>query len=396
LGDSGNGLNFRRDDHHPISIGLDMSVIVTNTNNSGEGSLRQALADVSSSGEILFDLIYPDTIVLDSQLVVDRYLTLTGPETGVLTISGNNMGRVFNINEHLNVNISNLNIIDGNAEEPRSGGGIKVFNSDLTLTNVVLTHNVAGVGGGIYCGEAKVIMNNVTINNNTAFDSGGGIAFYHCNAILTNVTITNNSSAEQGGGIGLAEYNEIIMKNVTIANNSAGTQGGGIRISGGTTLIFDSEQRCNIYSNIASVGSDLRANTDSIIAVVVDTFTVLNPTSSHAYPISAFTFDILTSRVTGINENDQRLPNRFAMTQNYPNPFNPTTIINYELPITNYVDLSIYNLLGQKVTTLVSEKQKAGHHQVEWDASGFASGVYYYRLSTSSGFVQTRKLVLIR
>jgi hypothetical protein len=60
------------------------------------------------------------------------------------------------------------------------------------------------------------------------------------------------------------------------------------------------------------------------------------------------------------------------------------------------VDLTIYNLLGQKVVTLVSEKQPAGKYQVKWDASDFASGVYYYRLSTISGFVQSKKLVLLK
>jgi hypothetical protein len=89
-------------------------------------------------------------------------------------------------------------------------------------------------------------------------------------------------------------------------------------------------------------------------------------------------------------------PQEFYLLQNYPNPFNPTTKINYELPITNYVNISIYNLLGQKVATLISEKQSPGRYQVEWDASGFASGVYYYRISTGSGFTQTKKLILIK
>jgi hypothetical protein len=87
--------------------------------------------------------------------------------------------------------------------------------------------------------------------------------------------------------------------------------------------------------------------------------------------------------------------NHFYLAQNYPNPFNPITIINYQLPITSDVELSVYNPLGQKVTTLVSEKQIAGYHQVEWDASGLASGIYYYRLHAGD-FVQVRKMVLLR
>jgi flagellar hook assembly protein FlgD len=70
-------------------------------------------------------------------------------------------------------------------------------------------------------------------------------------------------------------------------------------------------------------------------------------------------------------------------------------MITYELQITNEVDLSIYNVLGQKVATLVSGKQTAGSHQVEWDASAFASGVYYYVLKTGE-FRDVRKMVLIK
>jgi len=88
-------------------------------------------------------------------------------------------------------------------------------------------------------------------------------------------------------------------------------------------------------------------------------------------------------------------PKEFNLSQNYPNPFNPRTIINYELQMTNEVELSIYNILGQKVATLVSGKKAAGHHQVEWDASGFSSGVYLYRLKTEKGHM-IKKMQLIK
>jgi len=90
------------------------------------------------------------------------------------------------------------------------------------------------------------------------------------------------------------------------------------------------------------------------------------------------------------------LPHGFELNQNYPNPFNSRTIINYELRITNHVNLSIYSQSGQMVAKLIHEQQRAGYHQVEWDASEFASGVYYYRLSSSAGFAQTKKLVLLK
>jgi hypothetical protein len=98
--------------------------------------------------------------------------------------------------------------------------------------------------------------------------------------------------------------------------------------------------------------------------------------------------------VTVITRSDN-LPSKFHLSQNYPNPFNPTTIINYELPITNFVELSIYNILGQKVATLVYERQPAGTYQVEWDASRISSGLYFYILK--SGEIQdVKKMILIK
>jgi len=100
----------------------------------------------------------------------------------------------------------------------------------------------------------------------------------------------------------------------------------------------------------------------------------------------------------GIDDHSREIagiPTQYRLDQNYPNPFNPRTIINYELRFTNYVDLSIYNSLGQRVKTLVSEDKNAGSHQVEWDASGFASGVYYYKIQAGE-FLEVKKMVFVK
>jgi len=112
-----------------------------------------------------------------------------------------------------------------------------------------------------------------------------------------------------------------------------------------------------------------------------------NPTPSSA----VYIYDPVVSYVP----QNTFMPDVFALHQNYPNPFNPITIINYELPITNDVSLSIYNLLGQRVATLVNKRQQAGFHQVEWDASHFSSGVYYYRIEAGE-FRDVKKMILIR
>jgi hypothetical protein len=99
--------------------------------------------------------------------------------------------------------------------------------------------------------------------------------------------------------------------------------------------------------------------------------------------------------VSGITKDFTKLPEKFLLRQNYPNPFNPVTVINYELAITDNVELVIYNMLGEKVSTLVSKRQSAGTYKVEWDASNFSSGVYYYRLHAGQ-FVDVKKMILLR
>jgi hypothetical protein len=89
------------------------------------------------------------------------------------------------------------------------------------------------------------------------------------------------------------------------------------------------------------------------------------------------------------------LPQIYALAQNYPNPFNPLTVIRYQLPIQSKVVLTVYNVLGQKVRTLVDEIQEAGFKSIEWNASEVASGVYFYRLQAGT-FVNTKKLILLR
>ena len=114
---------------------------------------------------------------------------------------------------------------------------------------------------------------------------------------------------------------------------------------------------------------------------------------SNGYPYWISQFDYITGIESEIITTQ---PLTFALSQNYPNPFNPKTMINYQLPISSKVELSIYNLLGQKVVTLVDKKQSAGSYQVQWNATGFAGGVYFYRLRTDNGFVQTKKLLLLK
>ena len=104
----------------------------------------------------------------------------------------------------------------------------------------------------------------------------------------------------------------------------------------------------------------------------------------------------LIDETTGI---DGPEPARFAATfgleQNYPNPFNPTTVIFYQLLAASQVELTVYSALGQKIATLVEGRQEAGYYTQLFDATGLASGIYYYKIR-AGGFVQVRKMTLMK
>ncbi len=89
------------------------------------------------------------------------------------------------------------------------------------------------------------------------------------------------------------------------------------------------------------------------------------------------------------------LPSAFRLKQNYPNPFNPSTLIEYDIPESSFVEIEVFDLIGRKVQSLVNERKTPGFYSVEFDASNLASGTYFYRL-TSGDFVQFKKMLLIK
>lgn len=118
---------------------------------------------------------------------------------------------------------------------------------------------------------------------------------------------------------------------------------------------------------------------------------------SAEYLINAETGAVIDAMVITSNEDEQLtdIPNETTLGQNYPNPFNPTTTIPFSLKEAVNVEITIYNMLGQKVTSLVNEKFSAGNHFAAWDASSLASGMYIYRLKAGN-VVKIKKLMLIK
>ena len=96
-----------------------------------------------------------------------------------------------------------------------------------------------------------------------------------------------------------------------------------------------------------------------------------------------------------VSTDEPSIPDHFSLSQNYPNPFNPTTTISYQLPTDSKVELSIYDMNGHKITSLINGNIKTGYHTVNWDASSYPSGLYFYRLNAGS-YSETKKMLLIK
>jgi len=101
------------------------------------------------------------------------------------------------------------------------------------------------------------------------------------------------------------------------------------------------------------------------------------------------------SQGVGIKKISTEIPSLFSLSQNYPNPFNPNTKIRFDLPKNVNVKLTIYDMLGREVETIVNEHLNAGSYEVNWDGKKYTSGVYYYRLNAGE-FVETKKMILVK
>ena len=242
------------------------TITVINSNDSGPGSLRQALVDANDGDTINFDASLHFVAVVTTELVVDKSVTISGPGAANLFLDNYEVNRVFHITNAVTVSISGLTIIDGVASD--RGGGILNDHSTLTVSNCTIRGNQAGyAGGAIYndgeSGSASLEINNSTVAYNACDDHGGGI---YNNGVSGSATLTINNSTVSGNLVGNAGggiYNDgyqgsatLTINNSTLSDNSAvyaGSAGGAIvnnGLQGSATLTVTN---CTISGNSAPV-----------------------------------------------------------------------------------------------------------------------------------------------
>ncbi|MCX7833363.1 MAG: T9SS type A sorting domain-containing protein, partial [Ignavibacteria bacterium] len=192
--------------------------------------------------------------------------------------------------------------------------------------------------------------------------SGNGVYLSTNNGINWTQTALNNQSV----------YSLAISGNYIFA----GTSGSGVYLStnNGTSWI---QKNQGFYPN-PSISSLLIANN------FIFAGTYRNSVWRRSY-----------QEIIGIKNISTEIPSRFELYQNYPNPFNPTTKIKFDLPKSDFITLKIYDALGREVETLVNKTLPSGSYEVEWNASKYSSGVYFYRLQADE-FMDTKRMLLIK
>lgn len=318
------------------------------------------------------------------------------------TISGNTAtaggGGLYQTGGALNASLSTF---DGNGKTPAAtfmyGGALQATGGALTtLDGLTCRNNQAQVGGGIaLTGCTDATVSNSVLSGNTGMFWAGGLLFDNCpNSGITGNTIYGNTGGGGGGGVYVSNCAPAVSNNISAGNFGGASFGNGFAFVSATVT-----PSCNdAFGNQNTAWSGLTNPTGTNGNIAVDPLfcdaaggnfqlqaaSLCRPENSGACgQIGAVLGSCFASPVPGDGD---ALPAAFRVEQNFPNPFNPKTTIRFALPAAARTTVTIFDLAGRHVKTLVDDELAAQSHEVTWtgdDARGqpVAAGVYFYEVS---------------
>ncbi len=353
----------------------------------------------------------------------------------VVTTDGNNRIDGFVIGEG-----------NANSDSPYDmGAGIYNLSDSITVTNCTFRDNYAVQGAGMANSRIGAFthyieIKNCTFSHNRA-ENGAGIGNWDCPTYIERCLFVADSVTNMGGAVfnwGALSNADII--HCTFYANAAGDSSLGGAVHSRASGIYTNLINCILWNNSSDIGygsethgavthvyySDLQDTTiqgsnnifeDPLFAdpasfdfslsqgspcidagtdlLIVDTDT-LYQSDSTSYKGAAPDMGAFESEnSTALARTEQGIPADFELMQNYPNPFNPTTTIRYRLSQKGHVNLTVYDIQGRKVKTLVNGQQTAGTYSVRFNGVKLASGIYLYKIATGR-FTKIKKMILVR
>jgi len=293
-----------------------------------------------------------------------------------------------------NPQILNNVIINNQAVDNGYASGIVFNKSDGTIRNNVLYNNISDYGGAIYIdiGVGAIIENNTIVENISYTTLASGLSINGTNSVIRNNIIWGN---EQIGNIQISGIENSIFE----YNNTEETYPGQGNISINPdflpqNFLLNENSPCVDAGDPGTSFNDKEDAGNPGFALFPSMGALRNDIGAYGGPGAMLLPD--TSGIVGVKEEETSIsPSSVLLNQNYPNPFNPKTAIKYQIPELSFVMLKVYDVLGNEVVVLVEEEKSMGDYEVDFEASGLASGIYYYQL-ISNGFVKTKKMLLLK
>ncbi|MCF8229851.1 MAG: DUF1565 domain-containing protein [Bacteroidales bacterium] len=364
-----------------ISLQAASQIITVKQDGSGDFTIIQDGIDAATSGDTI--LVYPGTYyenlkIIDKNLVLGSLTLTTGDESYInqTIIDGNQLSCCINITDN-----TEKNTICGFTMQ--NGNGYKFEPNDR--------HSY---GGGLYIRESDIDIHHCVVKNNFSFGHGGGVFIYESNVNIFCCSIDQNNAFYGGGGGISVGYSDIYLSNATVKRNYCSGHGGGIAFVS-TNFIWDTLNRCNIYLNHGTTGTDISKGVNCPpLHLVVDTFTVADPdryyvisTLPYRYPVNDVTYEInawvverenqnlYIDPVSGNNENsgltpDEPLKNiNYALLKIVSDSIDPKSIYladgvyslasgeKFPMPLRHYV-----SLIGESRDSTIIDAQDTAYH----------------------------------
>jgi photosystem II stability/assembly factor-like uncharacterized protein len=299
----------------------------------------------------------------------------------------------------------------------------------VTGLTVAYIYYFASIGTNLFAGD---------FNNGVLLSTDNGATWNFVNSGLTNTSTralyakgSNLFAGTRGGGVFLSSDNGTSWTAVNsgltnhyiyalIHNGSnlfAGTYNSGVFLStnNGTswtaasnglpsnTVVAFAVSGGNLFAGVDGSGVYLTTNngsdwTDVTTGLTSLTIRALKVSGSYLYvggENSGVWRRPLSEMITGAEDEQNSLPESYALYQNYPNPFNPSTKIKYSVTQSSNVLLKVFNVLGNEIVTIVNEEKPAGTYEVQFNGTGLPSGIYFYKLQAGN-FVETKKMILLK
>jgi hypothetical protein len=351
------------------------------------------------------------------------YVTLRGDEKEYTILDAEGKSRVMNCFYTKCTGIQNIILTNGYSDYV---AGVYITYSNPKFSHVRIIQNT---GIGFYCNRASPKLYRTVISDNQSFQpmeyGSGGIHCYDSEPEFVNVTMTRNGSTYfHGGWFETSFYfsnsspliiNSIIWNNAVndfYCTSDTDTHSTTITYSniqgGDSSIVTEGNIQINWLDgnmNLDPLFSDPENNDYSLLMnspcinagtslFIWQGDTLLNLHDS-CYIGKAPDMGAVESEFLNIVDVTRELPKEFALYGNYPNPFNSQTIISFQIPEHSIVNLGIYNMRGQKITTLINEKKQPGHYSITWDAKRLSSGIYIYKLKTDN-YTSCGKCLLLK